>query len=137
MKNLVKERFSLAKTNMKNLVKERFSLAKTKVSSIGQKVTVGLAMAATMFGIPVNVYADDFSAAETGSGSEIVKNMADTVGNILTWGGVLVLIASSVAFLLAFRNEDVEGKHKAGLAFAIGIAMVGFTGILNGLGIVG
>ena len=41
------------------------------------------------------------------------------------------------AFLLAFRNEDVEGKHKAGLAFAIGIAMVGFPAIFNTLGIMG
>lgn len=123
---------------MKNLVKERFNLSKNKMSSMGQKVAVGLAMAATMFGIPVNVYADnEFKAATTQGGSTIVKNLVNVVGNILTWGGVLVLIASAVAFLLAFRNEDVEGKHKAGLAFAVGIAMVGFTSILNGLGIVG
>lgn len=120
---------------MKNLVKEKFNLVKTKMSSMGQKAAVGLASAAAMFGVPVNVYANDFSAAESGSGSDIVGKLIDTVGNILTWGGVLVLIASVVAFLLAFRNEDVEGKHKAGLAFAVGIAMVGFTSILQGIGI--
>lgn len=123
---------------MKNLVKERFDLAKNKMSSMGQKAAVGLASAAAMFGVPVNVYADtEFKAATTQGGSKIVTNLVNTVGDILTWAGVLVLIASVVAFLLAFRNEDVEGKHKAGLAFAIGIAMVGFKAILSGIGITG
>ena len=67
----------------------------------------------------------------------IRDSLITVVGNILTWAGVPVLIASIVAFLLAFRNEDVEGKHKAGLAFAIGIAMVGFPAIFNTLGIMG
>lgn len=123
---------------MKKLVKERVNLAKNKMSRVRQKAAVALATAATMFSVPANVYADtEFKPANTGKGSEIVNNLINTVGNILTWGGVLVLIASAVAFLLAFRNEDVEGKHKAGLAFAVGIAMIGFTSILNGLGITG
>lgn len=123
---------------MKKLVKERVNLAKNKMPRVRQKVAVALATAATMFSVPANVYADtEFKPANTGKGSEIVNNLINTVGNILTWGGVLVLIASAVAFLLAFRNEDVEGKHKAGLAFAVGIAMIGFTSILNGLGITG
>lgn len=106
--------------------------------SMNQKLATGLATAATMFGVPVNVYADtEFKPATTQGGSNIVKNLITVVGNILTWAGVLVLIASIVAFLLAFRNEDVEGKHKAGLAFAIGVAMVGFPAIFNTLGIMG
>ena len=123
---------------MKNLVRERFDLAKNKMCSMNQKLATGLATAATMFGVPVNVYADpEFKPATTQGGSNIVKNLITVVGNILTWAGVLVLIASIVAFLLAFRNEDVEGKHKAGLAFAIGVAMVGFPAIFNTLGIMG
>lgn len=123
---------------MKNLVRERFDLAKNKMCSMNQKLATGLATAATMFGVPANVYADtEFKAATTQGGSNIVKNLITVVGNILTWAGVPVLIASIVAFLLAFRNEDVEGKHKAGLAFAIGIAMVGFPAIFNTLGIMG
>ena len=123
---------------MKNLVRERFDLAKNKICSMNQKLATGLATAATMFGVPVNVYADtEFEPATTQGGSNIVKNLITVVGNILTWAGVLVLIASIVAFLLAFRNEDVEGKHKAGLAFAIGVAMVGFPAIFNTLGIMG
>ena len=123
---------------MKNLVRERFDLAKNKMCSMNQKLATGLATAATMFGVPGNVYADtEFKAATTQGGSNIVKNLITVVGNILTWAGVLVLIASIVAFLLAFRNEDVEGKHKAGLAFAIGVAMVGFPAIFNTLGIMG
>ena len=123
---------------MKNLVRERFNPAKNKMCSMNQKLATGLATAATMFGVPVNVYADtELKAATTQGGSNIVKNLITVVGNILTWAGVPVLIASIVAFLLAFRNEDVEGKHKAGLAFAIGIAMVGFPAIFNTLGIMG
>ena len=123
---------------MKNLVRERFDLAKNKICSMNQKLATGLATAATMFGVPVNVYADtEFKPVTTQGGSNIVKNLITVVGNILTWAGVLVLIASIVAFLLAFRNEDVEGKHKAGLAFAIGVAMVGFPAIFNTLGIMG
>ena len=123
---------------MKNLVRERFDLAKNKICSMNQKLATGLATAATMFGVPVNVYADtEFKPATTQGGSNIVKNLITVVGNFLTWAGVLVLIASIVAFLLAFRNEDVEGKHKAGLAFAIGVAMVGFPAIFNTLGIMG
>lgn len=123
---------------MKNLVRERFNPAKNKMCSMNQKLATGLAIAATMFGVPVNVYADtEFKPASTQGGANIVKNLITVVGNILTWAGVLVLIASIVAFLLAFRNEDVEGKHKAGLAFAIGVAMVGFPAIFNTLGIMG
>lgn len=43
---------------MKNLVRERFDLAKNKMCSMNQKLATGLATAATMFGVPVNVYAD-------------------------------------------------------------------------------
>lgn len=79
---------------MKNLVRERFDLAKNKMCSMNQKLATGLATAATMFGVPVNVYADtEFKPATTQGGSNIVKNLITVVGNILTWAGVLVLIA--------------------------------------------
>lgn len=121
---------------MKNKVKERLIHAKAKTMTAAQKFTVGLAASAAALGVPVTTYAGDFEPAGTADGSSIVDNIVTTVGNILTWAGVLVLIAAVVAYLLAFRNEDVEGKHKAGLAFAIGIAMVGFPSILGAIGII-
>lgn len=120
---------------MKNKVKERLIHAKAKTMTAAQKFTVGLAASAAALGVPVTTYAGDFEPAGTADGSSIVDNIVTTVGNIFTWAGVLVLIAAIVAYLLAFRNEDVEGKHKAGLAFAIGIAMVGFPSILGAIGI--
>lgn len=120
---------------MKNKVKERLIHAKAKTMTATQKFTAGLAASAAALGVPVTTYAGEFDAANTADGSSIVDNLITTVGNILTWAGVLVLIAAIVAYLLAFRNEDVEGKHKAGLAFAIGIAMVGFPSILGAIGI--
>lgn len=120
---------------MKNKVKERLIHAKAKTMTAAQKFTAGLAASAAALGVPVTTYAGEFDAANTADGSSIVDNLITTVGNILTWAGVLVLIAAIVAYLLAFRNEDVEGKHKAGLAFAIGIAMVGFPSILGAIGI--
>lgn len=119
---------------MKNKVKERLIHAKTKTMTAAQKFTAGLAASAAALGVPVTTYAFD-AASTANDGSTIVGNLVTTVGNILTWAGVLVLIAAIVAYLLAFRNEDVEGKHKAGLAFAIGIAMVGFPSILGAIGI--
>lgn len=121
---------------MKNKVKERLIHAKAKTMTAAQKFTAGLAASAAALGVPVTTYAGEFDAANTANdGNTIVGNLITTVGNILTWAGVLVLIAAIVAYLLAFRNEDVEGKHKAGLAFAIGIAMVGFPSILGAIGI--
>ena len=120
---------------MKNKVKERLIHAKAKTMTAVQKFTAGLAASAAALGVPVTTYAGEFDAANTADGSSIVDNLITTVGNILTWAGVLVLIAAIVAYLLAFRNEDVEGKHKSGLAFAIGIAMVGFPSILGAIGI--
>jgi predicted cation transporter len=76
--------------------------------------------------------ADDFQGYDTDkSGADIVDNTVTVVGYIASFIGVIVLAAGIFQLIMAFRNEDSDGKSRAALAIGVGIALLSFGGIMS------
>lgn len=123
---------------MKNgFAKDLISGARTSVKrcmgKIGAAVTV-----VSCYGImtPIIVRADASSWASEQAGVEaegidIEESIISFVGGLGTVLGVIMAAIGVFVLVQAFRNEDVDGKHRAGLYLGIAAAMFGLRTILE------
>lgn len=79
---------------------------------------------------PVVTYADDFEGIEVNSSDDMMSGIADTVGKICGYSGFILFVGSLIALIMAFKNEEVEGKHRAGLGIGVSLALFAATGII-------
>ena len=78
------------------------------------------------------VYAgDSFDDAADVQGSDVMSKILTVVGTLCTYVGVILLIGAVVALIMAFKNEELEGKHRAGLGIAVAIGLLCMKGILT------
>ena len=66
------------------------------------------------------------------SGTEIVEAVKNIFGFVSGFVGAVTLAASIFQLISAFKNEEVEGKHRAGLGIATGVAFLSM-GLILGL----
>lgn len=115
--------------NLKNrcvtVVKDQVS----KVKAIGAMVMC--------YGVltPVTVKAADTWAEDSAGintdGINIQDSIVDFVGGLGKVLGVIMAAVGVFVLVQAFRNEDVDGKHRAGLYLGIAAAMFGLKTILE------
>ena len=64
------------------------------------------------------------------SSNEIINGVVDVIAAIASFIGIILLASSIFVLVMAFKNEEIEGKHRAGLGIGVAIALLGFGGIM-------
>ena len=65
------------------------------------------------------------------SQGSVINAIAGAIANIFLVVGILLLLVSVAQLVMAFRNEDPEGKAKAAQQLAVSIVLIGIKFILN------
>ena len=122
---------------MKNdFAKNIISQTKDRVKKYAAKITA-VTTFVSCYGIvtPMIVKGADAWASESAGvnaeGVNIQESIISFVGGLGTVLGVIMAAIGVFVLVQAFRNEDVDGKHRAGLYIGISAAMFGLKTILE------
>jgi hypothetical protein len=115
---------------------------KTKLSSLkdmagrtslsaGQKISSAIGAVGTAFATMTSkVYANGLEYTGL-SGDGVINGVIEVAATISTFIGAILLISSIFILVNAFRNEEVEGKHRAGLGIGVSIVLLAFRTVLG------
>lgn len=112
---------------MKSFAKNRLSKAKIVATMVA---CYGLSTPVIAKASGAGSWAQD-SAGVDADGVDIQGGIVDFVGGVGTVVGVIMAAIGVFVLVQAFRNEDVDGKHRAGLYLGISAAMFGLQAILT------
>ena len=67
---------------------------------------------------------------DTNAGA-MTNNLITQICNIMTYVGAVVLVVGIIQVIMAFKNEDADGKTRGMLVAVTGIALIGIQGIVT------
>lgn len=112
---------------MKSFAKDCLNKAKTVVAMVA---CYGLLTPVIVKAGDAGSWAQD-SAGVDASGVDIQGGMVDFIGGAGIVAGVIMVGIGAFVLVQAFRNEDVDGKHRAGLYLGISAAMFALKPIVT------
>ena len=105
---------------------QKFYNVKEKINS--KMIALSAAAAVTLMNVmPANATFQGYSGK---SGTQIIDGIVDVIAAIASFVGIILLASSIFVLVMAFKNEEVEGKHRAGLGIGVAIALLSFGGIM-------
>ena len=102
------------------------------------KACCGLAIVTDALALtPATAYAanNGITGYSNGSNSNDMKNMTngliDQIAALMTYVGAVVLAVGIIQVIMAFKNEDADGKTRGMLVAVTGIALIAIRSILS------
>lgn len=73
------------------------------------------------------------SPTGTSDGNTIMSNLIKQLCTLAGYVGMVLAAIGIILMFMGFKNEDAEGKHRAGLVIVAGIGLLSMGAIMNAI----
>lgn len=67
------------------------------------------------------------------TGDQVMQNLVKQLCTLAGYVGVALIAIGAILMFMGFKNEDAEGKHRAGLVIVAGIGLLSMGAIMGAI----